>query len=228
MYTVYKHVTPCGKVYIGITGIDPKARWNSGGGYKNNEHFDRAIKKYGWANIRHEIIATGLEKAEACAMEIQLIKEYDSTNPKKGYNKSHGGDGGNAGVPLSEEAKRKIGIAHKGMRHTAEARLKMSVSRKGIKPSEEARKKMSAARKGHITSEETRRKIGDANRGNIVSEEQKKIIRDTHRRCCKCVETGIVYDAIIDAKRATGIDNIDRACSGERKTAGGFHWVYVE
>ena len=74
MYTVYKHVTPCGKVYIGITGIDPKARWNSGGGYKNNEHFDRAIKKYGWANIRHEIIATGLEKAEACAMEIQLIK----------------------------------------------------------------------------------------------------------------------------------------------------------
>ena len=37
-YTVYKHISPSNKVYIGITSIDPKQRWNSGHGYKSNRH----------------------------------------------------------------------------------------------------------------------------------------------------------------------------------------------
>lgn len=37
MYTVYKHTTPSGKVYIGITKQKPWQRWNNGNGYKNNE-----------------------------------------------------------------------------------------------------------------------------------------------------------------------------------------------
>lgn len=30
MYTVYKHTTPSGKVYIGITGQKPERRWQNG------------------------------------------------------------------------------------------------------------------------------------------------------------------------------------------------------
>ena len=55
MYVVYKHTTPSGKVYIGITGLKPERRWRNGNGYKDNEHFYRAILKYGWDNIKHEI-----------------------------------------------------------------------------------------------------------------------------------------------------------------------------
>ena len=47
-YTVYKHTTPNGKVYIGMTGRDPEDRWRNGAGYGQTVPFARAIKKYGW------------------------------------------------------------------------------------------------------------------------------------------------------------------------------------
>lgn len=47
-YTVYMHISPSGKRYVGITRQRPVARWKNGRGYINNEYFYRAIKKYGW------------------------------------------------------------------------------------------------------------------------------------------------------------------------------------
>ena len=119
-YCVYKHTTPSGKVYVGITSTNPLKRWKNGYGYMNNDHFWKAIVKYGWDNIRHEIICTGLSKEEACQKEIQLIYFYQSNNPSFGYNGSIGGDYNNNFGPQngenngfyghhhSEEAKRKI------------------------------------------------------------------------------------------------------------------------
>ena len=56
-YIVYKHTTPNNKIYIGITKHDPKYRWlNNGRGYKEQSTFFNAILKYGWINIKHEIL----------------------------------------------------------------------------------------------------------------------------------------------------------------------------
>ena len=90
-FSVYKHTSPNGKVYIGITKMIPEKRWLGGHGYRYNSEFYAAIKEFGWENIRHEIIATNLSVAEACSIESQLIREYDSCNPEKGYNHSDGG-----------------------------------------------------------------------------------------------------------------------------------------
>ena len=90
-YTVYKHTAPNGKVYIGITRQKLNMRWRNGDGYKYNKHFYRAIKNYEWKNFKHDIIADGLTKEQACAKEIELIAKYDATNPKHGYNSSTGG-----------------------------------------------------------------------------------------------------------------------------------------
>lgn len=35
-YTVYKHISPSNKVYIGITSRKPELRWRKGNGYYNN------------------------------------------------------------------------------------------------------------------------------------------------------------------------------------------------
>lgn len=92
-YCVYKHTNLINnKIYIGITSRDPKKRWASGYGYMYNEHFWRAIKKYGWnTGFVHEVLFTGLTFEEACNKEIELIAFYQSNNPSCGYNKDKGG-----------------------------------------------------------------------------------------------------------------------------------------
>ena len=53
-----------------------------------------------------------------------------------------------------------------------------------------------------------------------------------HKTCKKvlCVETGIIYKSINEAERQTGINqsSISKACRGKLKSAGGYHWEYVE
>lgn len=46
----------------------------------------------------------------------------------------------------------------------------------------------------------------------------------------KCIEKDVIYEALREAERQLGIPatNISRACKGKIKTAGGYHWEYVE
>ena len=45
-----------------------------------------------------------------------------------------------------------------------------------------------------------------------------------------CIETNKIYNTATDAERDTNIArcNIARVCQGKRKTAGGYHWRYIE
>jgi hypothetical protein len=96
---VYKHTAPNGKVYIGITKKKPEERWLNGRGYIGNQHFYNAIKKYGWANIKHEILCRGQTREQACELEKEYIALFDSANPKHGYNKTYGGEIGSKPTP---------------------------------------------------------------------------------------------------------------------------------
>ena len=77
-YTVYKHTSPSGKVYIGITCRKPKYRWNNGKGYKEKDQrlFYNAIKKYGWENISHDILFEGISEDLAKELEKAYIRYY--------------------------------------------------------------------------------------------------------------------------------------------------------
>ena len=96
MYTVYKHTTPSGKVYIGITSLEPEERWKKGRGYSQNYHFFNAILKYGWDNIEHSILHSNLAQNDAQRLEAQYIAQYHSDSPQYGYNHSIGGEVGTA------------------------------------------------------------------------------------------------------------------------------------
>ena len=105
-YIVYKHTSPSGKVYVGITSRSPEARWGKDGvEYKANKHFWNAIQKYGWDSFDHEIVCTDLNYVDACEKEKELIAKYNCMNPAFGYNQTSGGDGGRI---LSPEVKLKI------------------------------------------------------------------------------------------------------------------------
>lgn len=91
-YTVYRHTSPSGKSYIGITKMKPSKRWKNGKGYINGSQilFERAILKYGWDNIKHEILLQNISKEEAKYSERYLIRWYKIHNLS--YNITDGGD----------------------------------------------------------------------------------------------------------------------------------------
>ena len=223
IFTVYMHVFPNDKVYVGITSKDPEERWlKNGRGYYNQIRMARAINKYGWDNIEHIIVATKLTLDCAVKMETNLIELYDSTNKKHGYNADLGGH-----TP-SEEVKEKI-----------------SKARMGQHVSEESRKKMSEQRKGVPKSEEHKRKIGDAHRGMKMSKEfcekmseiakNRKYDTDHDPRNIPVLQFDIStgefvarYLSVSKAGRETGLSksHISECAKDKRRQEGGFIWLY--
>jgi group I intron endonuclease len=252
-YKVYKHTSPCGKVYIGITSKEPIKRWNRGSGYLNNDYFMKAIRKYGWDNFQHEILFEGLTKEQAELKEIELIALYKSDQRKYGYNIEHGG---NSIGKHSEETKKKIGMANRGnpswiagKHHSQETKEKMRKIKTGKQLPDAIKIKISNAHKDVKLSKEHVEKIANSNRGKKRTAEQKahisnalkghkgvKHTQETKDRIAsklskhiKCVETGIVYDSIRGAERQTGISSggIVGCLKGRHHTAGGYHWEYI-
>lgn len=113
-YCVYKHQTPSGKIYIGITSIDPEKRWLHGRGYRKNTHFWNAIQKYGWENISHEILESGLSREAASEREKFYIEFYGSHEIAKGYNLTYGGE---AGIRHTEQSRKKLSESKQGKRY---------------------------------------------------------------------------------------------------------------
>lgn len=179
-YTVYKHTSPSGKVYIGITQQKPEYRWNCGKGYKLQQYFYNAIQKYGWDNFKHEILFEGLSKEEACQKEIELIAEYKSNNPEFGYNQSIGGESGSNGYVFTQEVKNRLSEKASGVNngfygkhHSEETKQKIREAAKqrdysnyiGYKHSEDSKIKIGLARKGKKMSQATKLKIANNIRG---------------------------------------------------------------
>lgn len=163
-FCVYKHTSPSGKVYIGITSQNPIDRWQNGLGYRRNAHFYRAITKYGWDNFRHEIVRANLTKEAACQLEISLIAEYRSTEKQFGYNITAGGEffkhtdasrqlmserrKGKGTGPVSEETRARMRAAHAG---GAEAVKVLCVETGVVYPSISAARTATGANKMAIT-----------------------------------------------------------------------------
>lgn len=190
IYSVYLHTSPSGKYYVGITKQEVEKRWNNGNGYSNNVYFYRAIKKYGWNNFQHEVIASRLTKEEAENFEIRLIEELHSSENDYGYNISLGGNARN-GTKHSEETKKKLSKIRKSnpILLSEEGRKKISETHRGNtynlnrKFTEERKEKISKANRGenhplygkHHT-EEARHKISQSNKDRVLSEEHKEKI----------------------------------------------------
>lgn len=207
MWIVYKHTSPVGKVYIGITHQKPEKRWQKGYGYKENPHFYSAIQKYGWDNFKHEILFDNLTQKEAETKEIELITQYQSNNRTYGYNIS---SGGGINYP-SEEGLQRLKDLWTGHVVPEETRRKISETQKGKIIPLETRLKMSASRKGRKRSPEAIQKT--------IEGRQKPV---------QCIETGEVFKCMKDAQTKYNTNHIHDVCKGYRKVAGGYHWQYYK
>ena len=254
---IYKHTSPSGKVYIGQTGQKPENRWDNGRGYKSG-YFYCAIKKYGWNNIQHEVLFTGLDQLNADIIEEDLIYYYKQIG--KSYNLANGGSV-NRGWKMSDEAKEKIRLSKLGEKNP----------NYGKSPSKETREKISKAGKGRGAKKVMQI---DPKSGEVVKTWDSEVevcefyngnhslIYDAIRRHsltkgyywqyegeeilpinnrnphCKYVEqidkntleVIKVWDSLSEVERLLNISasNISNVCKGKRKTAGGFIWRMKE
>lgn len=221
-YYVYCHTNLCnGKKYFGITSQLPKNRWKEGKGYINNQYFFRAIEKNGWDCFSHDILKSGLTKEQAEKLEIALIAQNKSNDPKYGYNIENGG---NSTEKFTPEIRKKISDALKGHKCSKETRERISRSKFGIPSKAKGRKateeQIEKNRKSHIGQKPW-------NLGREWTEEEKAMCGG---KAVLCVETNRVYRSAHEASRELSIDfsSICKCRSGKSKTAGGFHWKEVQ
>lgn len=227
-YCVYKHTSPSGKVYIGITGQQPRVRWKYGDGYRNNPHFANAIKKYGWKNFRHEILLSNLPVDEAKEKEVELIALYNSTNPRNGYNRSPGGDMQSPDIRAKiKETRQKTGADRRvsewlRMRWAdPETRAEMLEKMRNVPPrSEEARRRYSEVAKRRQYSEATRAKLRRAMQARTGEKSSRG------KRVCQVdIHDGHIINTFVTARAAAieigaGLNVIASTC---RRPIWGYH-----
>lgn len=72
----------------------------------------KAILKYGWDNIKHQVLFTNLTEARAKNLEKDLIRHYKNLGIS--YNITDGGDG-TLGKPCPEELRRRLSEERRGV-----------------------------------------------------------------------------------------------------------------
>lgn len=125
-YLIYKHTSPSGKSYIGITNNYDIRSSSHKSGTNGCTAFAAAIRKYGWDNFMHEVIIQDITKEEAIELEPLLIESHGTRSPY-GYNLSSGGEC----WTHSEESKKKMSESRTGRVMSAESKLKKSEALKG-------------------------------------------------------------------------------------------------
>ena len=221
-WSVYKHTAPNGKCYIGITSRKPEYRWNNGKGYKQNNHFYNAIQKYGWDNIKHEILYSGLDEETACALEASLVFILNSNNPKHGYNNCFGGGKGSLGAhwTQTEEHRKKISEALSGRTGIKSSNYGKTYSEEWRKHISESKRGKPSKLRGRTMPEEHKKHISEALAGKPQYQKRKKVM---------CVSLNKEFDSVNEAGKELSIDSssIAKCCKGKRKSAGGYIWRYV-
>jgi group I intron endonuclease len=161
----------------------------------------RALRKYGNANFKIEVLAECKSIDELNDKEIYFIDKLKTLKPN-GYNLTVGG----LNCLASEETKRKLSDLKKGSKHplfgthrSQETKDAIAKGRVGLVVSDETRAKISAANSGKAKSKEHSKKISKSLKGKSKSEDHRSNIAKALGVKVKCNETGKVFDSIKDA-----------------------------
>lgn len=232
LYCVYIHTVPKAisgyehdKKYIGIT-CSIKERWRkNGSGYKRKNadgeytYFWKAIQKYGWENIKHEIVASNLLRKEACELEKFYIAKYNTHDKAYGYNLTLGGDGSSGGK-ITDKQRLARSKTMKSIREREDVCEKRKIAHDKLVSSPTFRAKSSETLKRLWENEEYR----NARSGNNCRfHSQKYVFRGRNSPLAKkviCLNNLEVFYSLADAKRKYNANNIGNCCKGKLITSG--------
>lgn len=216
-YKVYVHIFPNGKRYVGITCQKLNRRWRKGRSYSSNIRMTNAINKYGWDDIEHVVLYSGISAEEAEQTERRLIAEWNLMDEKYGYNYAEGGSHPNH----SEKTKEKIGRKSLGRRHSEEFKAWI-------------RQKNSGSNNfmyGKHHTEETKKKISESKKGGTSINKGKFGSNHPSAKGVVAVnpitgEDVMAFGSIIEAASFIGKypSGIQSVLHGEQRTSGGYSW----
>lgn len=215
-----------GKIYVGQSK-NVFYRWMK---HKNelnnnshhNDYLQKAWNKYHEKDFKFYVL-------EYCSVdrldekEKYYIDYYDSTNRNIGYNLKTGGQEG--GSKYSEDVKEKMSeslkLFYKNNPEACEEKRRLALLYWSDPITRKSRSGENNSMYGKHHKEDSKRKISEARIGCVSNKRN-----FTH---VLCVEKGQVYQDAITAAKDMSLDSssILKVCRNERKTCGGFHWLFV-
>lgn len=206
-YKIYCHLFPNGKRYIGLTGTSLARRFRNGEGYNKCPYMKKAIEKYGWENIEHLLLEDNLTKEEAEEKEKYYIQLYDTRNQERGYNLAVGGNTATKYnyEELLEDWNLGLSIGEIAEKHNCAHQEIIGRILDGLGVSKNERMERGNQKKAKTMAKPIAQY--DLN-NNLLN----------------------TYESAKWVKRNFGYDDrsISKVCKGERKTAYGFIWRYIE
>lgn len=202
------------KIYIGQTIQDENIRWNhhirealNGSDTK----FHRALRKYGKDGFMWEVIEE-VDNDKLNEREIYWISYYNSY--KQGYNSTTGGD-----LPPRNDIEIICLETNIVYSSCAEAGRQTNINKTHIAECVRGEKCRVSAGGYHWMSLEDYNKFGPI---------FKQTENELNSKSVKCIETGIVYNSILEASKATGVSRqtIHKCCEGITKNPKKYHWRY--
>jgi len=204
---------------------------------KNKTYLHRAMNKYGFDNFEFNILekiqSDNLKEFndELNKLEIYYINKFNTYN--NGYNITLGGDGC-CGYEISEEHKRAVSKAHKGIPlsddHKAKIKLFMSSDKNpniGRIPSEESKVKQSNSMRGKL--------LGEKNpmHGKKRPDLSERNLKGSIKVCQIDLQTNQlirIWDSLREIQRVTGFNRscISDCCKDKTKQSHGFLWRYYD
>lgn len=222
-WSLYKHTSPSGKVYIGITSVSPRTRWGkNGSGYRKQPYFYNAILKYGWDNIKHEVLFSNLSETEAKYLEKSLVSLYK----KQGiaYNTADGGGVGTKGYKWTEEQlKRRPTRDMRGKNNPNYGNHKIAGENNfmyGKTHTEDVRKKIALVATGRT------HKMPDSQKAILLKIHSKPVIQLDFNNNIVAKFDSSAAAARFYGKGISTANHIAECCRGKRKKCLNYKWIY--
>ena len=218
--------TTNGMLYVGKT-TNKLGRRMQQHTHSNVCHVDQMINEHGWENFTVEILEECNTPLELTEREMYWIATLGTKDPN-GYNMTDGGEGTN-GYKATDEARKNMSEAHNpspvlcietglSFKNAREAAEWAGVEKAAINRACNGISR-SAAGYHWIYVDAPERE-----------DHEVKVVEPKNKCAVRCIELNKVFNSIAEAAEFFGVAwrTIHRACNGERKTAAGYTWEYVD
>jgi group I intron endonuclease len=221
IYKIENKINHC--IYVGkAKDIQNRWRQHKWAAKKNNQtHLYRAIRKYGIENFDFFIIETMDLKEyikNGSKREKYWIKYYNTYLDPKHYNETEGGEGTLGWVP-SQEWKNKQSKIKKEWYKT----------KQGLEKAKKQSKQMTDKPPLRLNKKHTK-KWKQQHSQDMQGNKNPNYGKHTQGKRCLCIELNKIFESTREAEKIIGVNHtgIAAACRGAQKTAGGYHWKYIQ